>query len=208
MEARYPVHYALERPGKFSRLQLLIRVVAFLAIGALGISFGAVFAFGYLVLPAYAASRLTARDTAESYTSEDGPRVIAVLRWFAAVSAWMGLVAERLPTRTPDETVHVDIERTTEATPGSALARVITGLPSALVLCFLGWVGVFVWLWAALSILLFERVGPHAFHYLTGLQRWSIRLLAYQAALVDEYPPFSFSDGATELPTARIEAHP
>ncbi len=61
-------------------------------------------------------------------------------------------------------------------------------------LAILCWIGVFVWLWAALSILLFERVGPDAFGYLVGLQRWSIRLLAYQASLVDEYPPFSFTE--------------
>ncbi len=58
----------------------------------------------------------------------------------------------------------------------------------------------FVWAWAALSILLWERVGPGAFDYLVGLQRWSIRLLAYQASLVDEYPPFSLSEAARPLP--------
>ena len=45
--------------------------------------------------------------------------------------------------------------------------------------------------------------GPAAFNYLVGLQRWSIRLLAYQASLVDEYPPFSFADAPIEMPTAR-----
>jgi hypothetical protein len=68
-----------------------------------------------------------------------------------------------------------------------------------------GWLGVFVWLWAALSILLFQRVGPHAFGYLVGVQRWSVRLLAYQASLVDEYPPFSFSDAPpAALPRADV----
>jgi len=74
------------------------------------------------------------------------------------------------------------------------LVRVITGLPSALALGFLCWIGVFVWMWAALTILFAERVGPGALAYLTGLQRWSVRLLVYQAGLVDAYPPFSLSD--------------
>lgn len=30
--------------------------------------------------------------------------------------------------------------------------------------------------------------------YLLGLQRWSVRMLAYQACLTDAYPPFSFAD--------------
>jgi len=56
-------------------------------------------------------------------------------------------------------------------------------------------------------ILVAQRVGPHAFAYLVGLQRWSIRLLAYQASLVDEYPPFSLSELAS-LPVATARVTP
>jgi hypothetical protein len=96
-----------------------------------------------------------------------------------------------------------------EATPhrtgarSAPIWRVLTGIPSALVLGILAWIGTFVWLWAALSILISERVSTGAFNYLVGLQRWSLRLLAYQASLVDEYPPFSLSDAAPALPVAR-----
>lgn len=203
----YPVHYSVEPPPAFSRLQLFARLLAFCALGLLGLSFGMLFVVLFVGLPAYAASRLSARAAAPGeYATEDGPRVLRLLRWFAALSAWTGLVAEHLPAKTPDEIVKLEVEGTPHATPGSALVRVFTGLPSALVLGFLCWVGVFVWLWAAISILIGERVGPRAFHYLVGLQRWSTRLLAYQASLVDEYPPFSFSDTPTTLPTARATA--
>src|SRR5690606_8528032 len=201
----YPVHYSVERPLRFSRINLLIRVVAFLAIGVLGLSFGTVFLFAYLAFPVIAASRLAGAAEPGAYLQKDGPRVVAALRWLAAICAWAGLVAERLPTRSPAETVTLELDETWHrtATPSSAIWRIVAGLPSALVLAILGWLGAFVWLWAALSILFTERVGPGAFNYLVGLQRWSIRLLAYQASLVDEYPPFSFSDPAPELPAAR-----
>lgn len=204
----YPVHYTIEPPPTFSRLQLLIRLVAFIAIGTLGLSFGAVFGFLYLVLPAYAATRLSAHaDQPAAYAAQDGPRVLRLLRWFAAISAWTGLIAENLPAQTPDETVKLSIDGAPRpVTPGAALVRVLTGIPSALVLGFLCWIGVLVWLWAALTILVGERVGPGAFRYLAGLQRWSIRLLAYQAGLVDEYPPFSFADDPSAFPTARAMA--
>src|SRR5688500_20298687 len=58
MTTFYPVHYGVERATRFTRLQLLIRVVAFCALGILGISFGAVFCFAYLALPVTAAIRL------------------------------------------------------------------------------------------------------------------------------------------------------
>jgi hypothetical protein len=203
----YPVRYSVTQPERFTRLQLLIRVVAFMALGALGLSFGSVFAFAYLALPVYAASRLAFRDDARSYLEEDGPRVVKALHWFAALCAWAGLIAETLPGRQTDEAVSLRVESTAaRPTSPSAIWRVLVGLPSALVLMLLCWIGVFVWLWAALSILVAERVGRGAFDYLVGLQRWTVRLLAYQASLVDEYPPFSFSDVQPALPEATTMA--
>ncbi len=205
MTAAYPVHYNVEYPQRFSRINLLVRVLAFIAIGVLGLSFGSVFLFAYLALPVIAAVRIASVRDPDAYLRQDGPRVLSALRWLAAICAWAGLTAERLPTRSPAETVTLELDDTGHraATPSSAILRVITGLPSALVLAILCWVGAFVWLWAALSILVTERVGPGAFQFLVGLQRWSVRLLAYQASLVDEYPPFSFSDAAPGLPEAR-----
>jgi hypothetical protein len=198
----YPVHYTIEPPPRFTRLQLLIRLLAFCVIGMIGFSFGAVFIVGFIALPVFAAVRLS--NASHPYADEDGPRVIAALRWFAAISAWAGLIAEHLPSRSPDETVRVEIEVTARPTPRTALFRLLSGLPSAFVLALLSWIGMLVWLWAALSILFTERVGHGAFNYLVGLQRWSIRLLAYQASLVDEYPPFSFSELVPPaLPKAR-----
>ena len=54
----YPVHYAIERPAQFTRLQLRLRILAFCVLGTVGISFGAAFAFGFLALPVFAAVRL------------------------------------------------------------------------------------------------------------------------------------------------------
>jgi len=204
MNPPYPVHYHVGSPLRFTRLQLLLRVVAFCALGMIGLSFGAVFMCAYLALPVIAAVRVSSRD-AEAYVQEDGPIIVDALRWFAAVSAWVGLITDQVPSKTPDETVKIEIDRTVHPhpTPSSAIWRVVTGLPSAFALCVLCWIGAFVWLWAALSILFVQRIGSGAFNFLVGLQRWSIRLLAYQASLVEEYPPFAFSDLAPPtLPAA------
>lgn len=206
MSATYPVHYQVERPLRFTRVQLLIRVVAFLALGMIGLSFGAVFVCAYLALPVLAAVRISGRG-AEAYVRDDRPHVLRGVRWFAAVSAWMGLITDQLPSKTPEETVTIEIESTERVspTPSSAVWRVVMGLPSAVALGGLGFIGGFVWVWAALSILVVQRVGAGAFHFLVGLQRWSIRLLAYQASLVDDYPPFAFSDlQAPTMPAAHL----
>jgi hypothetical protein len=200
----YPVRYSVDKPARFTRLQLLIRVLAFVVLGMLGLSLGLLFMAAYVALPIFAAARLSGRDAA-SYLEEDGPRVVRALRWFAAVFAWLGLATETLPLRSPEETVHLEVERSGQPTSSSALWRLLIGLPSALLLGLLAFVGGFVWLWAALIVLMSERVGDGTFRFLAGLQRWSIRLLAYQASLVDPYPPFSFdSSESPTLPAARI----
>lgn|GEM_PF-583183 len=197
MTSRHPVHYRVARPAHFSLAQLGLRFVAFIALGVLGLSFGAVLFFTYLALPIYAAIRLGSRDRG-TYVREDGPRILAALRWLAAVCAWTGLTLEHLPARRADEVIILEIESnardTRAATTGSALLRVLTGFPSALVLSLLGFFGAFVWLWSALTILFTRRVGDGAWTFMVGLQRWSLRLLVYQASLVDDYPPFALGD--------------
>lgn len=200
----YPVRYFVERPARFTRLQLLVRVVAFCALGVLGLTFGTVFLFGYLALPVFAASRLSSGRDPAAYLAHDGPRVLKALGWFAAFSAWAALIAEQLPGRSASEVVAIEIDPGAKPDARIAILRVLSGLPSALVLAFLGAIGVLVWLWAALTILVSEKVGDHAYAYLVGLQRWAVRLLAYQASLVDAYPPFSFGEApAAVLPHAR-----
>jgi hypothetical protein len=199
----YPVHYSVAKPARFTRLQLLVRVFAFVALGMLGLSLGLLFMAAYIALPVFAASRLSGRDAA-SYLAEDGPRVVRALRWFAAVFAWLGLATETVPVRSPEETVHLEVEPSGQPTSSSAMWRLLYGLPSAILLGLLAFVGSFVWIWAALVVLVNERVGDGAFRFLAGLQRWSIRLLAYQASLVEPYPPFSFDDRPRALPEARV----
>jgi hypothetical protein len=201
----YPVHYLVEHPDRFTPVQVVARLAAFVALGMLGLSLGTLFAVAYVALPAYAASRLASVAAPTDYLRQDGPRVTRALHWMASVCAWVGLAVDRLPTYQPAETVSLVVDDTaSRPTAGAALLRIFTGLPSALALMVLCAIGVFVWLWAALSILVTRRIGPGAFEYLVGLQRWSVRLLAYQACLVDTYPPFSFSD--PKLPASRAVA--
>jgi hypothetical protein len=189
----HPIHYRVERPQRFTRAQLAARLLAFFVAGLLGISFGSFFMIAYLVLPLYAANRASAKVP---YAENAAPKVLRAFYWVAAYCAWAGLITDRLPAESPDETVQLELEEaaTVQPTVASALWRVLLGIPSALVLGLAGFVGTFVWIWAAVSILISERVGPTAFDYLVGLQRWSVRLLAYQASLVEPYPPFSFRE--------------
>ena len=83
-----PVHLAVARPDRFTRMQLLVRGAVFIALGMVGLSFAGIFGFAYLVLPIYAAVRLGSPESARSYLDEDRPRILGFLRWFASLSAW------------------------------------------------------------------------------------------------------------------------
>ena len=50
----HPVHLAIEPSERFARLQLLIRLLAFIVLGMLGLSLGGLFVAAYLILPAIA----------------------------------------------------------------------------------------------------------------------------------------------------------
>jgi hypothetical protein len=190
----YPVHFEAIAPGRFTRLQLGLRILAGLALGALGISVGSLFCVCYLALPVVAAVRIVAHGSSSEYARGDGPRILLGLRWMAAATTWLGLGVERLPSTSPDETIRLSIDGTPSQSAGAAALRILWGLPSALLLGLLSLFGALVWLWAAFTILVGERVASSAWAYLVGLQRYGYRLLAYQAALVDDYPPLALSE--------------
>jgi hypothetical protein len=196
----YPVRFSVPRPARFTRVQLVVRIVLFSILGLLGLSQGVVFLAAYLALPAFAALRLSANRDPARYLAEDGARVLGVLRWFMAINAYFGLASDALPMRSPQETVRLDAELAARPDARSALWRIITGIPSALVLAVLGCIAGFVWLIAAVFVLVHQRYPDWAFAYLEGMQRWAARLLAYQASLVDEYPPFSLGPDETAAP--------
>lgn len=192
----YPVQYHAKYPQRFSVVQLALRLVVFIVLGVLGVSFGLLFLVLYLGLPAFAAIRIQSGGH-ERYLNLDGPNIVGMLRWVAAVCAWTGLVVDRLPQRDPAELVALSVVHGHgQPTPGTALARVVTGLPSALFLVIVGFVACFVWLWAALSILFTHHVGPKAHAFLEGVQRLCLRLLVYQASLVESAPPTTLQDDA------------
>lgn len=190
----YPVHFEVAPPDKYSRLGLALRILAIVVVVAAGLSSGGIFCVLYFGLPVFAATGIASRRSCTEYAAQDGPRVLLVLGWLAAVTAWLHLAVDRLPNERPDETIHLSIEGRPSQTPARAAGRVILGLPSAVVLGFLSLLGAFVWVWASLSILVAETVPRSAWAYLVGLERYTYRLLAYQAALVDDYPPFTLSE--------------
>lgn len=116
--------------------------------------------------------------------------------------AYMALATDKLQTEDPEDVVKLNVTPAGSPTVGNALVRIILAIPHAIVLGLVGIVFFFVWLIAAVSILLNGTYPEWASDFIRGYLRWNARLLAYMASLVDEYPPFSFGNGDAGAPPA------
>jgi hypothetical protein len=195
MSSDYPVQIDVISPPHFDRVQLLLRIGIGILLGWLGVTAGWLVCLLFGALPLIAAIAISSER--DAYLKEVAPGIWAVLDWLLRLSAYMLLLVDRFPT---DETrsVSTEIRYTGQPTVGSALARLITSIPSGIVLMLLWFVSSVLWIVAALAVLLGLSMPRSILAFQRGVLRWSARLVAYHASFVVEYPPWSFD---TETPS-------
>lgn len=179
----YPVQLQIQSPPQFDRVQLLLRLLIAIALGWVGLTAGAVVLLLYVALPAIAGVALSTR-------TDVGAQVWRVLQWLCAFSAYMLFLTDRFPVEL--DATRAELHPTGQPTVGSALSRLVTSIPSALVLALLSCISC-IFAWVSIVTILVDRTVPASIrHYQEGIVRWQARLAAYHASLVEEYPPFSF----------------
>lgn len=185
----YPVHLEVTSPERFDRLQLLVRLLLAVVLGWIGLTMHVVIWGLYLVLPV--AASIAISSTGKRYLEEVAPRIWRVIAWLLAVSAYMMLLVDRFPV--DDDSVHVDVAYCGHPTSGSALLRLLTSIPSGLVLAMLWFLASILGIWGTLTILISRSMPGWLLRFQRGVLRWQARLVAYHASMVDQYPPFSFN---------------
>jgi hypothetical protein len=198
----YPVQLEVSSPPRFERIQLVIRLAIGIALGVLGVTAGWLSWLLFLVLPIIAAVAISTKG-AQHYLDTTSEKLWPALGWLFSFEAYMLLISDRVPVE--ESAVKLELHPSGNPTIGSALLRVIMSIPSALALCVLGCVSCILWWVSLFSILFRERVPPSIVSWQTGFLRWQARLAAYHASLVEEYPPFSFGERSTPLPTAMVK---
>ena len=194
----YAATFDVQAPEEFDKAQVLLRVLIIFVLSVFQI-YNIIFGGTYLILPVVAAV-LISQKGAEQYLAEaeDGPT--KWLRYIMAFYSYMALATDKLPTKEPEKIVQLNVQAGGSPTVGSALLRLILGIPHAIALAILGVVFAVVWVIAAISILLSGGYPEWASTYIRGYLRWTARFCAYMAALVDEYPPFSLGNGEEPAP--------
>lgn len=186
----YPVQIEVISPARFDRVQLALRLAIALALGWVGVSAGWLGCALFLALPVIAAVVISTRG-AQAYLADTGPKLWRIVSWLLALSAYMLLLTDRFPAGEPTG-VQIQIRPDGQPTTSSALLRLITSLPSAVVLALLGFVSSVLFVIGAILVLIDERVPAGILGFQRGVLRWQARLAGYHASLVDDYPPFSF----------------
>ena len=193
---QYPVVFDVEHPRRYERAQLALRLLVLLLLAALSAPLGWLFGILYLALPAIAAVIISSRG-AGGFHSQPSADIVKLLRWVLSFYAYLLLLTDRFPQwSVPTSLVRFEVTWSGTPTVASALMRLFSTLPYAIVLFVLGCAASVVWGVSVALVLVAGHV-PHVFHdFLRGVMRWQARLFAYHASLVDEYPPWSFDTGA------------
>jgi hypothetical protein len=190
----YPATFDVTRPDIFDRAQAALRVVIVILMSLVGSVAAWLLGVVYLLVPIGAAIMIQQAGSA-AYLPEEGGRVAGWLRWLVGAYAYLLFLTDRFPSERPEESVHFEVAMSGTPTVGSALLRLLTSLPSAIVLALLSLVSAVVWLVCLVTVLVYEGVPRSLYGFQRGIVRWQARLLAYEASLVEEYPPFSFDMG-------------
>ncbi len=210
----YPASFDVQIPKEFDKAQVVLRVLIVAVLGVLQVGNvvlpvgNMVFGLGnfvvggvYIILPIVAAVVISQKGP-EKYLEEAQAGPIKWLRYIMMFYAYMSLATDKLQTHDPEDVVSFAVRPGGSPSVGQALLRIILAIPHAIALALIGIAFFVVWVIAAISILANGTYPDWAADFIRGYLRWNARLLAYLASLVDEYPPFSFSNGPAMEPAA------
>ena len=189
----YEATFDISPPEEFDKAQVALRIVIIVVLSVLQIG-NLIFGGAYLLFPVVAAVLISQKGS-EKYLAEAEEGPVKWLRYIMGFYSYMALATDEIPTSRPEDIIDLRVQANGSPTVGLALLRIILAIPHAIVLGLLGIIFVVCWVDAAISILMNGTYPEWAQNFILGYLRWTARVMAYMASLVDEYPPFSFEGG-------------
>lgn len=203
--AAYGATFDIDHQETYDRTQVVIRLLIVLVLSILAGALGWVSGALYLGIPVLAAI-LISQKGAKQYHAESEQNMTLWLRYIVAFYAYLGLLTDKLPNEDPRQTLRFDVAPAGEPTAGGVLVRIITAIPHAIVLALLGIVAAVLIVIAAIMILVNESYPEGIFNFLRGYLRWQVRVYAYLAGLVQDYPPFALDTGPESSAAPQLPA--
>lgn len=185
------VVFDVVQPERFGRVGVPLRVIV-LALFFVPGSLNWLAALVYLPIT----TAVLVRDKGgKRFFDEDAKRVTDLLRWIIGIYAYFALLTDSLSLDAPEGAIRFEVEPAGSPTPRSALGRMATSLPSAIVFAVVGIGALGVWLLANLLVLVTGNYPKALYGYQRAVNRWQAHLLSYHSSLVDTYPPFRLRTG-------------
>jgi hypothetical protein len=181
----HQVRLHVETPPRRDRIHLLLRIAVLAILGS--ICWSTVYWVAYLALPTVTAL-LISREGPIGYLKAEAPGIARALRWVAAAYAYLWLLTDDVPTSRSIASVHFEVDPSGAPSPGSAMLRLVKSVPAIFVAVVLTMVAGMLWVVAAVTILIAQRVPSSIVDFFAQVLRYRFRLAAYHLSLVDEYP--------------------
>jgi len=183
-----PVELEAHVPERRDRAQVVLRMAIVAVLGLLHASMAWIILLFYVGLPIVAAISIQ-RHGPEAYPRSGGSTVVALLHWWTAFLAYGLFVNDRFPAGADDlASVRFEVSPSGAVDFNRALLRWLTSFPELLVVAALGCVAAVLWLVAAASVLLVQRVPGSVQRFLRFYASLQAHWLLYHASLVDSHP--------------------
>lgn len=194
----FPVTFNIAKPQKFQRIQIALRFIIIFLLSLINTLFYIYLAL-YLAIPLLA-SILLSQKGAEKYLQESNGNILKWISFLVGFNAYLGLLTDKFPIESNFDHFNLKITPGGKPTIGDPLLRILLALPHYIALIIVAIPLVVLYPLAAIFILATENYPDFFYSYLRGYVRWQTRVYFYLAAIVEEYPPFSFRNGTKEEP--------
>ena len=190
----YPVQVGAEKPARFQRVQVLLRIGIGLVLSLISNN---VLLLGLLLGPWYQRYSLVSA-AAKGFMSATARPTPRSWRFLIGLQGYFFYATDEFPSWGKPGAVRYEYRLTGTPTIGSALLRILFVIPHAIALAVVGLLALLLALIATITVLINESVGHEIWRFLVGFVACEARVLTYHLSLVEEYPPFSlnFDEGA------------
>lgn len=185
----YPLRFDVEYPEKLSRWMIFVKWL--LAIPHYIILYFLGLAAEICVFIGFFAILFTKRFPKGLFDF-----VVNYYRWYANVSAYVGLLRDDYPPFTWEQgkyPVTFEVDYPEQLSRWLPLIKWLLVIPNLIVFVIVAIIAVVLWVIAFFAILFTGAIPRGIFNFLVGTMRWSYRIYAYVYLLTDKYPPFSLS---------------
>ena len=187
-DGSYPVSLSVKRQWEFSRLHLVMRLIAAFGLYVVALPLmGVLFLLGPIITAV-----LAQRVGGDQFHARFHANYLTALQFLVSLNTYLLVATDAFPDWGVEGPAKVKVVPSGSPTAGSALVRIITVIPHIVALVVLGAIAIVASLLAMNAVLIDKTVPDFVWRFQVGFATWYARTFAYLYSMVEEYPPFGF----------------